>query len=1505
MDLTVPDWVPEDVAARLEELRKEWEEGDITEKGYKKHRDQILSTCVAMTPSSRTTSETNNSPFVRPPSPAMSQMSSPSGRKEDDEISIFSGQPRFAYGPTDGNNQPGGTATGAVLPNVKLQKPLDPRGIPDSAKAQHLAKFDSLPWILRHRGMTGSKSSIAFTVLDTKGKELNSISWEKLASRAEKVAQMIRDKSGLYRGDRIVLLYQDLEVVEFIVALLGCLVAGVVAVPLSASSRIRDLEYVLSSTQSHLVLSTETNVKSIQKLLSQTNQNWPRGVEFWKTNEFGSYHPPKKNAELPALQVPDLAYIEFARSPLGELRGVVMSNRTILHQMNCLTAMLKKGTATTRETVLVNVDMRQSIGLIIGVLMAVFTGNHTIYLPQQAMATGGLYAHVISKYRASILLSDYPSLKQVAYNYQAHPHITRNYSKKYKVDFSSVKWVLVDAVTVDAEFHEVLADRWLKPLGNKRARDAVSPMLTLSEHGGMILSMRDFLGGQEKMGCNLGQGVGASADDEAIEDVNELLVSTAGLANNHIQIEGTAPSRTSISQESEKYIRIGGFGYPLPDATLAIVDPETCILTPEMTVGEIWIDSPSLSGGFWGLARETDGIFRATCFNENGPIDTEFLRTGLLGFIFNGKVYILGLYEDRLRQKRLETSNEKQPTSPATYASSVYASENEKEDQQAVMAPTSPYTYYYAAHLVQTIVRQVERVFDCAVFDIFVNGEYLPIVVAETTLAQLVSATPGVPASQGSTGIGINATGSAAELNAVATRIMDILEKRHKLRVFCILMTPTDTLPRITRSGRSEIGNMLCKRRFDLGALPAAFVKFGSAQELGRLEPSYPVTAATPLPTTGDGVWTEGAGEARQVTLSNEDKQYSGVDFRDVVVDERTAAPLTSFDSIVHLLQWRVSHQAEELAFSTIDARGKEGKGLAWKKLDQRIGSVAQMIKSKIKARPGETLILMYTQSEDYVVAIYACLVLGVVPMALPPIDSNRLNEDIPALLGLCKEYKVHALLTNADVEDIFKSKPVAQHIKQTASILRYSLPSHYNTSKVKTVNGASSKDFQMQPKWFQESFAAIVWVYFNADHRPTLVQLNHASVLNMCKIQKETCQMISTRPVMACVRSTTGVGFLHTCFMGAYLGASTLILSPMDYANSPATLFITLSRLRVKDSYATQQMLEHACAVYRPKGFSLADTKNIMVTSDGRPPTDLVKKVRISFGSTGLESTAIALGYSHYLNPLIATRSYMSTEPIDLWLDPIALRQGYVSVVNPENFPSALHLHDSGMVPVSTQIAIVNPETCKLCRIGEYGEIWVYSEGSVASYFGSKDKFIAEQLQGRILDGDPEVLYVRTGDLGFLHTVRKSGAGAGGAVGAGANSMIEMQTLFVLGQIGDTFEVNGLCHFPMDIETSIERSHKSISGAVTFQAGGMVVVVVEVEAGASLRGGSLAALVPVVVTSVLQDHQLIVNIVAFVTKGGLARSRLGEKQRGRILQQWVSKRLNVVAKYGVSAGDN
>lgn len=71
--------------------------------------------------------------------------------------------------------------------------------------------------------------------------------------------------------------------------------------------------------------------------------------------------------------------------------------------------------------------------------------------------------------------------------------------------------------------------------------------------------------------------------------------------------------------------------------------------------------------------------------------------------------------------------------------------------------------------------------------------------------------------------------------------------------------------------------------------------------------------------------------------------------------------------------------------------------------------------------------------------------------------------------------------------------------------------------------------------------------------------------------------------------------------------------------------------------------------------------------------------------------------------------------------------------------------------------------------------------------------------------------------------------------------------------------------------------------------------VVVEVT-----RKAYLASLVPVIVDAILNEHQVIADIVAFVSHGDFPRSRLGEKQRGKVLASWVTRKLRTIAQFSI-----
>ena len=75
-------------------------------------------------------------------------------------------------------------------------------------------------------------------------------------------------------------------------------------------------------------------------------------------------------------------------------------------------------------------DPQQRIGLIQTVLMGVYGGKRTVWFSQETGTIPGIYANIITRFKATLCLADYSGLKTVAYNYQTDPHTTRTYSKK-------------------------------------------------------------------------------------------------------------------------------------------------------------------------------------------------------------------------------------------------------------------------------------------------------------------------------------------------------------------------------------------------------------------------------------------------------------------------------------------------------------------------------------------------------------------------------------------------------------------------------------------------------------------------------------------------------------------------------------------------------------------------------------------------------------------------------------------------------------------------------------------------------------------------------------------------------------------------------------------------------------------------------------------------------------------------------------------------------------------
>ncbi|KAK6464601.1 hypothetical protein DFJ63DRAFT_317880 [Scheffersomyces coipomensis] len=1376
-----------------------------------------------------------------------------------------------------------------------LEAPLYPRKIVEPAEEDEFTSH-SLIYILSNRARIHRQDEEAFIALDSKGKRVNSITWTKLYLKAMKLAHDMHHKLPIRSGACVLLLYRDGEVCEFAVALFACFMIGVTAIPIYQDISLDEVLDIVRTTSSELLLYSDAVAKRLEA--QNLAIKWPSKLVRWKTNDLGSAKPAEQHDFKRVMQKlsidtkANLAYVEFSRSSVGELRGVALSHRTILHQMNSLEVTLSskpdsggpiqrsyKEYKANKKVVLSTLDIRISIGLILGILFNVYTGNVLIWAPQVVMEIPGLYAHIVTKYRASMLLGDNIGLKQVTYEYQRSPNSTRYFSKTQKVDFSQVRWVLVNASMVDGEFADVLSQRFLRPLGCKHPDNAVIPMLTLTGFGGMVISLRDWV--DSKTGLN------KAIDDYGNEsDLSSVLIDKESLTRNIVKIVEVNPSPSDDIPKNT--LRVDSFGYPLPDSTLAVVNPESSILVSKGELGEIWIDSPCLSGGFYKLRNESKQIFHAKCRDAEGVLKMDFLRTGLLGFTFRGKVYVLGLYEDRIRQRVCWIDQR--------------ISQKLKKD----FVVGNGTTYHYSSHLLATLANEVREVHDCTIFDIFIANEHLPVAIIETMIkrkttddSNSIDSSPSTKFSDAeSQPVPVN----EGLLNIIAEKCFNKLYLKHNLRLYCVLVVDCDTLPRIMRSGGREIANLLCRKWFIEGRLEAQFVKFFANKSLSVIP-----HGEDPI----GGIWSPYSSQLRSAALASFPDQFSTIDYRANSLDDRTKIPLTDFKSIVDILKMRVASMGDSVAFSTVDNGGKSQKPLTWKKFEHRVYAVCSYLIEKAAVRPGRYVILMYSLSEEFVIALYACLICGIIPIPVLPFDSNRIGEDLPAFVGVLMDFDVAEILVNEEIESFLKSGSVSDSIKKyyhkaSVSLRIKNTAKLTKVSNVATLNSKIAK-YQAAVKYRDPNTTALIWLNFTSDHYRIGATLTHKNILGICKVFKETCDFDSKSGIVGCVRHASGIGFIQSALLGVFLGVTTILLSPVRYAENPLTFFVTLSRFKVKDVFVTEQQLKYAAAKFTPKGFTLNHLKNMMISTDSRVEIELLKDIAKIFRPANLSAASLSAVYDHFFNPMISTRSYMTIAPVDLYLDPIALRQGYISVVNQQEVPNALHIQDSGVVPVCTQIAIVNPETCRVCKEGEYGEIWVSSEANLASFSngpkGPEDKFSKLQFNCNITGDDSSTRYLRTGDLGFLHniSITKNNSHNSNQQSALAESTT-FQPLFLLGKIADTFEIMGLHHFPIDVENTIESSHPSINknGVCIFKCADYTIVVCQTQ-----PVKYYASLVPIIVNTVLSKHHLIVDIVAFIKRGQFPISRLRTKQRARIVDAWAKGFIPIVASYGVNYGEN
>ncbi|MEX0866094.1 MAG: aminotransferase class I/II-fold pyridoxal phosphate-dependent enzyme, partial [Pirellulales bacterium] len=448
---------------------------------------------------------------------------------------------------------------------------------------------DTLVHLLRHRA-EHNPDDLAFVYLVNGENEEQRLTYAELDAQARAIGAWL-ESAGL-EGQRALMLYP--AGLEFVKAFFGCLYAGVTAVPTNPPRRNHKLgriESIVRDAGAKVALTTETLLEQIQPLLedSAVLKSLP-----WQATDFvlGA-----DDWIMPDCSPETLAFLQYTSGSTGTPKGVMLSHANLMHN-SALICHAFEHTRTGKGVFWL--PSYHDMGLIGGVVQPIYVGRTNVLLSPMAFLQKPVrWLAAISKYRG-----------------------TTSGGPNFAYD------LCVEKIT-DEQMEGIDLSSWLvAPNGAEPVRAETLDRFTdkFSQYGFRRQTFYPCYGMAEATLIVTG---GYVAEDPVVKSFDGR-----ALEENHgLETEDRGP-----------YVRrLVGCGKTLPDQRVLIVDPEKLIEVNDGDVGEIWVQGPSIAHGYLARPEETEETFGAHLADTGeGP----FYRTGDLGFLFDGELFVTGRRKD-------------------------------------------------------------------------------------------------------------------------------------------------------------------------------------------------------------------------------------------------------------------------------------------------------------------------------------------------------------------------------------------------------------------------------------------------------------------------------------------------------------------------------------------------------------------------------------------------------------------------------------------------------------------------------------------------------------------------------------------------------------------------------------------------------------------------------------------------------------------------------------------
>ena len=554
-----------------------------------------------------------------------------------------------------------------------------------------------------------------------------------------------------------------------------------------------------------------------------------------------------------------------------------------------------------------------------------------------------------------------------------------------------------------------------------------------------------------------------------------------------------------------------------------------------------------------------------------------------------------------------------------------------------------------------------------------------------------------------------------------------------------------------------------------------------------------------------------------------------------------------TLSTLIDLLLFRSLNEPTLTAYRFLVDDG-ETASITYGELDLRARSIAALLQSRGLDR--ERVLLAHPPGLDFIAAFFGCLYAGAVavPVSLP--QTKRGFE------------RFEAIASDAQAAGVLTTRQVLSRFERFDWL---------------TSDDLSDDDAaHWREPVFDDKALAYLQYTSGSTSTPKGVMVTHANVLeNSAYIQHGFAHGPGSVS-LSWLPHFHDMGLVDGILQPVFSGFTGLLMSPAALLQNPARWLQAISRYRVTHSGGPNFAYDLCVRRIDESQRASLDLSSWKVAYNGAEPVrhETLERFVEGFAPCGFRREAFYPAYGLAEATLKVTGGVRDVGPVYCAVNAPALEQHRV-IPAESGVSDSRTLVSCGRAALGTEVAIVNPESLRLCEADEVGEVWVSGPGVAAGYWNRPEE--TENTFNALLSNGGR--FLRTGDLGFVREGE----------------------LFVTGRLKDLIIIRGRNHYPQDIERAVYSSHLALKpdgGAafsVELENEERLVVVHEID---TRYRHEAAAIVETIREAIAEEFEIQPAAVVLIRSGTLPKTSSGKVRSAACRRDFLEDRLSVIAQW-------